>query len=278
MSIAEIHGKTPFTYYEDILTADVFAAFRYLPTQLGIYAFICSIPGLSQKLPQLAGNENITCTFHFWPFGEKHRREPDVLLALQVGPRLFHIVVEAKYMSGASDLEIQEIEQEGVVQRVGNQLGDQLRDLQHGRYRLFQEGQRVQPHNLRSDPADRYLVYLTAHLLKPAEIQRALAIYPAADGRLFWANWYQVFEHLQKLRPYLQTPPYSLILQDICLLLDRKGFASFHGFRPLLAGHVHSQAASFWTEKIIDYPLFAGIALPPDFVVQPTSAHFWSNE
>ncbi|MBK8988393.1 MAG: hypothetical protein IPM39_20390, partial [Chloroflexi bacterium] len=105
MALAEIHGKTPFLYFEDLLTADVFAAFRYLPAQEGIYAFLRSVPGLGKKLPALTG-ENVTATFYFWPMGEQRRREPDMLLALQVGQRLIHVVVEAKYLSGASDLEI----------------------------------------------------------------------------------------------------------------------------------------------------------------------------
>lgn len=279
MSIAEIHGKTPFLYYEDLLTADVFTAFRYLPVATGIFAFLCSIPGLGQKLSLAAAEENMTCAFYFWPVGEKYRREPDVLLALRTGSRLIHVVVEAKYLSGASDLEIQEIEQEGVVHRVGNQLADQLRDLQHGQYRVYQEGQRNQQLSLASKPDERYLLYLTAHLLKPeAELQRTLTIYPAAEGQLFWTNWYQVYEHFQKMRSILAAPPDSLILQDVCLLLDRKGFASFHGFRALLIEEIDPNSAAFWTEKITNDPMFAGITLPPAFVVQSDSANFWSGD
>ena len=64
MALAELHGKTPYAYSEDLLTADVFAAFRYLPVQEGIYAFLRSVPGLDKKLPALTG-ENVTATFYF---------------------------------------------------------------------------------------------------------------------------------------------------------------------------------------------------------------------
>ena len=221
----------------------------------------------------------MTCNFHFWPLGLLQRREPDVLLAWQIGPRLIHVVIEAKYMSGASDAEVQELEDEaGRIHRVGNQLGDQLRDLVYGQYRVFQEGQRNQQLNLSSDPADRYLLYLTAHLLRPqAEMQRALAAYPMVVGRLYWASWYQVYEHFQKMRQFLTTMPESLILQDICQLLDRKGFASFHGFRPRPAGELLPASAAFWRDNYREEADFAGITRPPVFPVQPKVANFWRN-
>ncbi|HSH01736.1 MAG TPA: hypothetical protein VLL52_04395 [Anaerolineae bacterium] len=44
--LAEIHRKTPFTYFEDLLTADVFMAFKYLPPYLGIIPFLRTVPTL----------------------------------------------------------------------------------------------------------------------------------------------------------------------------------------------------------------------------------------
>jgi hypothetical protein len=276
MSIAELHGKTPFIYSEDLLTADVFTAFRYLPPATGIVAFLLSIPGLGQKLSPIT--EDVHVTYHFWPLGERYRREPDLLLALQTGSRRIHVLIEAKYLSGASDLEIREIEEDGRLQKVGNQLGDQLRDLHNGQYRVFQEAQRSQQLTLASRPDDRYLLYLTAHLLCPQmELGRAAAAYPAAAGKLYWANWYQVYAHFEKMGLLLTAPPQSLILQDVCLLLARKGFASFQGFRPLPAARVSPAAASFWTDSYLHEPVFSGITGPPSFPVQPASSNFWRN-
>ncbi len=281
MTLAEIHGKTPFIYFEDLLTADVFAAFRYLPTADGIYAFLQKIPGLHEKLPVSIENEEISVSFHFWPVGEQQRREPDALLALQIGSRLIHIVIEAKYLSGASDLEIQEVERDGQTYQVGNQLADQYRDLQNGRYRIFQAGLRNERLTLASELEDRHLLYLTAHALKPdTELQQACLYHPGADGNLFWANWHQVNDHFCELQRQLPMLPYSLILEDICLLLDRKGFTSFAGFHPLLQGEIDPTAASFWEDPYQDEPTFAGIILPPtfSFPVTSTTFIFWKGD
>lgn len=281
MALAEIHGKTPFIYFEDLLTADVFATFRYLPAAAGIYAFLQTIPGLGEKLPVPINDEEITARFYFWPVGDEQRREPDVLLALQIGSRLIHIVAEAKYLSGASDLEIQEVEQDGQMYQAGNQLADQFRDLQHGRYRIFQEGQRTEWLTLASKTTDRYLLYLTAHAIRPkAELQQASLYCPEAADYLFWTNWYQVYEHFYRIREQLITPPYPLILEDICLLLGRKGFASFDGFHPLPLGEVKPAVASFWKDRYQDEPAFSGITPPPSFQFSiPETPHiFWKGD
>lgn len=281
MTLAEIHGKTPFIYSEDLLTADVFTAFRYLPAADGIYAFLRSLLGLGEKLPHFTNEEEIAVNFHFWPIGERQRREPDVLLSLQVDDRLIHVVVEAKYLSGASDLEIQEVEHDGQTYQVGNQLADQFRDLRHGRYRIFQSGQRNHWLTLTSAAEDRYLLYLTAHAMRPdAELRQACTYHPEVEDRLFWTNWYQVYEHFYGLRQQLITFPYSLILEDICLLLERKGFTTFAGFHPLPQGEVKPATASFWQDRYQDEPTFAGITYPPSFPFPvPTSPYiFWQGD
>lgn len=101
MALAEIYGKTPFIYFEDLLTADVFAAFRYLPPDIGIISFLRSIPGLESLIEK--PNASSTCSFHFWLVGKVIGREPDVLLEVEINGRLLHIVIEAKYYSGPGD-------------------------------------------------------------------------------------------------------------------------------------------------------------------------------
>ena len=54
MTIAEIHGKSPYIYSEDILTADVFTAFRYLPAEVGIVGFLRSIEEVAGIIPAAA--------------------------------------------------------------------------------------------------------------------------------------------------------------------------------------------------------------------------------
>ncbi len=200
MALAEIHGKMPFIYSEDLLTADVFAAFKYLPADSGILAFLHSIDGLNGLLRPLQAGESVTCDYHFWPLGFMRRREPDVLLEISIEERIYHIVVEAKYYSGPSDKEIEEIELDGDVYQVGNQLADQLRDLHHGEYRIFRQGLRHRRISLLSEVNDRFLIYLTAHNTKPrTELDRAKAQYPIGQRKLFWANWSQVYEHFKSL-------------------------------------------------------------------------------
>ena len=165
MTLAEVYGKTPFTYFEDLLTADVFAAFRYLPPHIGIIGFLRTIPGLEKQIEQ--PNESSTCTFHFWPVGDVIGREPDVLLEVEINGRISHIVIEAKYYSGPSDKDDEEIEINGDPQRTGNQLGDQLHDLESGVYRIFQDGSRNTQLTLSSRQEDRALIYLTAHPTRP---------------------------------------------------------------------------------------------------------------
>jgi len=279
MALAEIHGKMPFIYSEDLLTADVFAAFKYLPADSGILAFLHSIDGLNGLLRPLQAGDTVTCTYHFWPIGLERRREPDVLLEISIEERIYHIVVEAKYYSGPSDKEIEEIELDGDVYQVGNQLADQLRDLYHGEYRIFRQGLRHRRISLLSEVNDRFLIYLTAHNTKPrTELDRATTQYPIGQRKLFWANWSQVYEHFQQMRRWVTTEPASLILQDICLLLERKGFASFHGFRPMPMGDLDPASASFWRDRSPDEPAFKGIRPPPSFSLEPTASKFWKGD
>lgn len=245
VAIAEIHGKTPFDYYEDLLTADVFAAFRYLPAHSGIIGFLRSIETVADIIAQ--PDADSTCEFHFWPLGELCRREPDLLLQLNVGGRLYHAIVEAKYTSGPSDGEDFEIAHQGEVFTLGNQLGDQFRDLLNGEYLVYQGSRRIQRKRLTSRPEDRILVYLTAHVFKPQEeLDRGLEYCPQSRGRLFWANWYHVYDYLNVAGGRLEQFPYARIIGDLCALLEQKRFSSFHGIGAPPDIEMKGVRGSFW--------------------------------
>jgi hypothetical protein len=245
LAIAEIHGKTPFDYYEDLLTADVFAAFRYLPADVGIIGFLRSIENVADIIAQPTGDS--TCEYHFWPLGELCGREPDLLLELNVGGRLYHVVIEAKYMSGPSDGEDAEITHRGELFTLGNQLGDQFRDLLNGEYLVYRGSRRIQRMRLASRVRDRLLIYLTAHVFSPKEeLDRGLEYCPESRGRLFWANWYQVYDYVSLANEQLERFPYTRIARDLCTLLDQKQFSSFHGIEAPPDIAMEGVSGSFW--------------------------------
>ncbi|MCA9923384.1 MAG: hypothetical protein KC421_13475 [Anaerolineales bacterium] len=276
MALAEIYGKTPFIYFEDLLTADVFAAFRYLPSDIGIIGFLRSIPGLESLIEK--PDEHSTCTFHFWPVGSAIGREPDVLLELEINGRILHIIIEAKYYSGPSDKDDEEIEINGDPQRVGNQLGDQLHDLEYGVYRIFQGSSRNTQLILNSRQANRFLIYLTAHAVKPTyELSRVSSYYQQAESKLFWSSWYHVHDYFRSLRPQLAQFPYSYILADVCALLDRKEFVTFQGFHLSQLTGVKPEMGSFWQDRRIDDLVFNGISKPPVIDWLNTAVSFFNS-
>ena len=279
VAIAEIHGKSPYTNSEDFLTADVFGAFRYLPAEIGILGFLRSIVEIGEVLsaPNVVNTEvESSAAFFFWPLGEA--REPDVLVELNVNGALYHVVVEAKYLSGPSDLELQEIEHQEDIILIGNQLADQLRELAAGEYTVWQDGTRGQIKRLTSHCEHRFLLYLTAHPTRPdRELAQSAALVPDHAHRLCWASWYHVYDYLQTNRAALATFPYNRIVQDALALLARKQFGGFDGVRPPPLIDLREATGSFWTGRRNPLPPFHGIARPPHFTLVLDGGRFWHN-
>lgn len=274
MSIAEIHGKSPFGFLEDFLTADVFSVFRYLPADWGIAGYLRTVPGLGERIP--TPNETTACTYYFWPLGQKHRREPDLLLELAIGDQLYHVVVEAKYQSGPSDRDLVEVERGDEIIKLGNQLADQLRDLRAGQYLVYDGYRRNKRLALSSKQKNRLLLYLTAHPLRPdEELARSTATYPQAAEKIYWSSWYHIYDYLQNLAWEELPFPYRRIIEDICILLDLKQFASFHGFADLPSIEANWVNGSFWKDHRIGVSVYSGITLPLDNVTGKIDASFW---
>jgi len=114
MTIAEIHGKISeegtnlSERMEDLLTADTFGCFRYLPPEKALIPFLStakSFRGYSLELP----TEIIGAHYSFWPWVSLHGCtpcEPDVVIGIETERRCLHLVfVEAKYRSGISSEE-----------------------------------------------------------------------------------------------------------------------------------------------------------------------------
>lgn len=275
MTIAELHGKSPLTTSEDMLTANVFTAFRYLPADRGIIVFLRSVKGLGDVIPE--PEREATADYFFWPLGQT--REPDLLLELTINGAVYHVVVEAKYLSGASDREIEEVEEEEETILLGNQLADQLRDLMHGVYTIRQDGRRDRVKVLASRPENRHLLYLTAHALRPgADLARSAALYAQGAVHIFWESWYQVHDYLENNRPSFQAFPYDRVVDDVLQLLALKGFSSFAGVRrPEALKSNHLLQGKFWLGRDEPLPSFQGIGPPPPIAIPRSGGHFWAN-
>lgn len=273
MTLAEIHGKSPGAASEDMLTANVFAAFKYLPVEKGILGFLRSVPTIGELLPQ--PKKHCACTYYFWPRGDL--REPDVLLEIDIDGRVFHIVVEAKYYSGLSNNTTIEIDEEKEdAGALGHQLADEMRDLlDSGRYHIFHRYYRDRLLQLSSHDSDRFLLYLTADVMRPVKILQETAVFfGPAQGKVFWSSWYHAFAYLEGLQETLTQFPYDEVLHDICLLLSRKGFTTFKGFADLPDFHPLKIDGSFWRDFRDADVSFTGIA-PPSLVLESRSGRFW---
>ena len=258
MTIAEIHGKLRADYCEDLLTADVFGAFKYLPADVGIIGFLRSEVGLDEWLPP--PDDSASCEFHFWPSGTRRNREPDVLIEVQVNERIYHIVVEAKYGSPPGDW----------------QLGHEYEDLRNGGYDFYRHGCRDSHEKLTSSAEDRALLYVTAHSTQPdADMDYAIRQCPDLTGKLYWTSWYHVYDYMDDLdKAENLDRPYRRVVEDILTLLEYKSFARFSGIRrqPLNPLPSIFDEGGFWKGK------FPGITRLPVIELPTTtgSGLFWN--
>lgn len=106
MAIAELHGKH---LEEDLLTSDVFGAFKYLPPSLGLLPFLAKAKPFVEDAAPLSCDAG-DASYYFWP--RAGRREPDLLILLKpttlgaanaLGPPSA-LIVEVKYHSPKHNL------------------------------------------------------------------------------------------------------------------------------------------------------------------------------
>ncbi|HPL16130.1 MAG TPA: hypothetical protein PL180_05525, partial [Spirochaetota bacterium] len=201
---------------------------RYLSVYFGFIPFINRVFNDNKFLKKLKINNDCKVDFYFWPKGLTMNREPDILVRL-ISEEEYDFVIEAKYYSGPSNYNINDTET-GVES--GNQLSDQYIDLLHGDY--YCNGNIIK---LNSPIDNRFIIYLTAHSMKPAdEIQQAIEQYRKSryirkiniNEHLLWCNWTTIYSYLKKLENI--EFPYNLIINDILMLLARRGFDEFDGF------------------------------------------------
>lgn len=232
MTIAELHGKISHTganlhdQMEDLLTSDVFSVCKYVRPATLLLPFLRTAIDLYGTSVGNALSEHVSeVDYCFWPLLQ--HSEPDLLLCLHVGNgKHILVMVEAKYYSPKSGrlLEMEDLE---VAQGPSDQLAREYLDLLDAHQHFGLQNQDIQY---------RCLIYLTAHRFIPIKslqesMSEILHHVSASAVNLLWTSWF-------KLHPLLREETYWLpwekpILQDLCLLMERKAMIAFSGFRSL---------------------------------------------
>lgn len=228
MTMAEIRGKIGRSgsnlnnQMEDLLTSDVFTACRYLRPETLLIPFLNSSKGLEgTSVPTLDVSSVSSIDYHFWP--QMRLSEPDLLLDIRLNDGKHVIVlIEAKYMSSKSNRKFDD--EEYTLQNASfDQLAREYDDLLRAHEHLSITERSVK---------DRILLYVTAHRSMPQEcLQESIDEIRSSgrcdDPRIHWTNWFQLLPMMRTVPTLEWERP---ILDDLALLLRRKGLSHFHGF------------------------------------------------
>lgn len=232
MTIAEIRGKISLIgsnlneRMEDLLTSDVFGAFKYLPPHLGILDFINTAINQDKKSFSLSLQPS-RVEWVFWPYlqipGAKNC-EPDVLVSLEDKYGDSHIImIEAKYYSSKSS-------QEDECNQPNDQLARELHNLQ-----LLKPRDAGWSENITIKA--RTLVYITQNAGIPIiEINQSLDEYyiKRHDKQdIFWTSWRFLPQLIESIIGRAENEYQAAILQDLLDLLRRKHLTMFHGMVPI---------------------------------------------
>ncbi len=209
MSIAVIKGKVSHSGSEDILTASVFGPLRYLSFNEFLKPILEQSKNLAHQRLKLSYADHMPDLI-FWP--TRYRREPD--MELTVGQK--KLFIEVKFHSSKSG--------EGKHDQLANQYVDLHNDLQHLQ---------------NTEGTDGAIIYLTKDRLMPEEILynsiRSEGIKEENRDKfrsnLYWLSWFDVWSFISKKNEQISTFPDTLILQDLCELLEKQELAHFTGFR-----------------------------------------------
>jgi hypothetical protein len=254
MTIAEIHGKLPeFEGMEDLLTSDVFSTFKYLPLKIAFIPFLRrAVHFLTGETINYSFDDVIKVDYIFWPKTSFLKREPDLLIILtrQNQPPV-SIVVEAKYRSGKSNVNRENDLQE-IQMLDGDQLAEQYYELMNGNFNI------EQPYKeLLKKSKDRFLLFVTAHDALPKhvtnETEKILLKKGICDKdtmHLYWANWQAAWSIADEALKNAANIPlgFKLMLEDLKVLLERKGLRPFSGFSQPKQS-VFYKDSYFWSEK-----------------------------
>lgn len=230
MSIAGRHGKLVenaaadaegWSRVEDLLTADVFGAYRYLPARLGVIPFLLRARDASGKsLAQWLSENHVAvelldqAEIDFWP-RFSNRKEPDVLVRLgSGGDHSVAVLVEAKLESG-----------QHVIDGL-SQLGFYACCHFRGDYDEVQEA--LAP--------VRPVVFVTKHVDCPtAELAYAAEELAEVDGdgvacAVFWVSWHAARDAAQEMwdetREEVLAKPWLRLLNDVIEDVTARGLVA----------------------------------------------------
>ena len=232
MTIAEIHGKISeegtnlSERMEDLLTADIFGCFRYLPPQKALIPFLNTARSFHGHALVLPG-EIVGMHYSFWPWVKLHGCtpcEPDVVVGFEAEGRHLHLVfIEAKYRSGLSS-------EEDEGESPHDQLARELDNLN-----------RISPVNLHLSPelsiTSRTLLFVTQDMGMPHTlIAQSLAEYQRKrnrQGDVYWTSWRFLQPILENNIREENSPQSIAVMEDMLKLLLRKGLTVFRGIDPV---------------------------------------------
>lgn len=225
MTVAEIHGKLSVASLserrEDLLTSDVFGCLRYLPPQEVLVPFLKTARSLSGKTLSISSSIS-AAHYAFWPSLRALRRaacEPDVVLGLETDDGIHLIMIEAKYHSGPSSLENNDLLPHHQLAREMDQLSAvSCADLNW---------------ETPSEPGSRTLLYVTKDMTMPeADMGRACLEYSskrAASIDIYWTSWRFLPSILESTLVHETIPERRAIVDDMLRLLERKWLMPFSG-------------------------------------------------
>ena len=229
MTIAELHGKLVpqsanwcHDRMEDLLTSDVFGTMKYTGWQPGFLDWLRSAispDGTMRASQVLPKDEDIRRVhFQFWP-RLANGREPDVLVGIeQMDKHLLVIMIEAKYLSGASDLFVEDYEI--TMHRSGDQIADQVNNFPE-RYPGIKD----------MLVTTRMHLYVTAHSSCPTDVyDNSRPHIRRKDIPLFWVNWQSLPAFLTRALQTLENETAQALLSDLLQLMTRKELVPFQGF------------------------------------------------
>ncbi|HEV8597300.1 MAG TPA: hypothetical protein VGR23_06220 [Candidatus Dormibacteraeota bacterium] len=248
MTLAELHGKlSPETVddrLEDLLTSDVFGTMRYAGWDVGFGSWMktarspskwaTASPRISELLPDTITDVHYT----FWP-RLPNGREPDVglLLPHPEGDATL-VVVEVKYLSGASNSTIAGGDDPKLT---GNQLGDQIR----GTAALTRAtAVRWFGVNFQSFRARLHLLVTKDAVLPQWLYDEASAHVPPTQVHPYWLSWTTLTEHLSSVQSFADAGRAALV-KDLIDLLQAKELTRYRGFGSRLWSGL-STTEGFW--------------------------------
>ncbi len=237
---AEIYRKVSVT--EDLLTSNVFGAFKFLPYGAGLKPFLGQVrkwqkdenensihPELEYRLQEADDFE-----IYFWPRMDD-RSEPDAVIILKENGKEIAIVgIEAKHGAGMgqsveeNDENVNAKSEEQEERERVSQVAKEFKNLKNRSASCLRHFEDEYKDNT-------FLIYLTHHVICPREkLSEALKSeeYP---NNVFWASWRDVYKSLRytldpKENPTELNKEQEAILENLCLLLTGVGYSTFEGW------------------------------------------------